>query len=72
MYLISISTYIFTIGWLVDVFDFGKNSRLLILGFTSILFIVLGFYFTKKYEGRKDEFMSSIPDKRKKTIPKNN
>jgi len=70
MYLVAISTYIFTIGWAVDVFSWDKNARLLVLGFTSILFIALGFYFTKKYEGRKSEFMSSIPDKTKSTSSK--
>ena len=40
MYLISISLYIFTTGFVIDVFDMGKNGILLIFSKTydSIIF----------------------------------
>lgn len=50
MYLISISLYIFTVGFVIDVFDLSKNWILLILGFSSILMIGLGLYLSKKFE----------------------
>ncbi len=64
MYLVSISTYIFTIGFIIDAFDFGKNLILLVLALSAIIFIALGFYFTKKFEKRKSEIMDQIPSKR--------
>lgn len=53
MYLVSIATYLFTIGWIVDIFHWTRNGRLLILAFSSILFIGMGFYFSRKFEGKK-------------------
>ncbi len=63
MYFVSIATYIFTIGFVIDAFDLGKNAILLILAFSSILFILLGVYFTKKFVGKKSV---AFPDKRGK------
>ena len=48
MYLISISLYIFTVGFVIDVFDLGKNGIILILAFSSIVMIGLGIYLSKK------------------------
>lgn len=47
-YLISISLYVFTIGFVIDVFDLSKNWILLLLGFSSIIMIGLGLYLSKK------------------------
>ena len=53
MYLISICLYIFTVGFVIDVFDFVKNSILL----TFLVFV--GWYLSKT---RK----VSLPPKKKK------
>lgn len=49
MYIIAISLYIFTVGFVIDVFDLSKNWVLLILAFSSILMILLGTYLSKKF-----------------------
>ncbi len=50
MYLITISLYIFTVGFVINVFDLGKNWTLLILAFSSLLMILLGFSIAKKHQ----------------------
>lgn len=47
-YLVSVSLYIFTVCFVIDVFDIGKNGILLILAFSALLMILLGFYISKK------------------------
>jgi len=59
MYLISICLYIFTVGFVIDVFDFVKNSILLTLAFSAALMIFVGWYLSKT---RK----VSLPPKKKK------
>lgn len=49
MYIIAISLYIFTVGFVIDVFDIGKNGILFILAFSSLVMIGLGFYLSKKF-----------------------
>ena len=46
-YVISIALYIFTAGFMIDAFNFGKNGILITLVFSAILFMVLGYYFSK-------------------------
>lgn len=65
MYLASISTYIFTIGFVIDAFDLSKNWVLLLLAFSAVIFIILGTYFANKFEGKKAEFMQTIPSRKK-------
>lgn len=48
MYLISICLYIFTVGFVIDVYDLSKNWVLLILAFSALLMIGLGLYLSKK------------------------
>lgn len=48
MYLISISLYIFTVGFIIDVFDLSKNWILLSLALSAIIMIGLGTYLSKK------------------------
>ena len=48
MYLISIATYIFTIGFMIDAFNLSKNYVLLLLALSSIVFIGLGLYFSSR------------------------
>ena len=50
MYLISISLYIFTFGFVIDVFDLSKNWILLLLALSSVLMIGLGMYLSKKFK----------------------
>lgn len=65
MYLASIATYIFTIGFVIDAFDLSKNITLLLLALSALIFILLGFYFAKKFETKKAEFIESIPSKKR-------
>lgn len=46
-YLISIALYIFTAGYLIDVFEIGKFGTLVILVVSAILFMILGYYLSK-------------------------
>jgi|SRR3989338_545017 len=64
MYLVSIATYIFTIGFIIDAFDISKNGTLLLLALSAIVFIVLGIYFGSKFAKSKKEFEANIPSKR--------
>ena len=63
MYLISIATYIFTVGFVIDAFDLGKNGVLLSLAFSAMVFILLGVYFGNKFNKVKDSFEKEIPSK---------
>jgi len=49
-YLISVSLYIFTAGFMIDAFDFGKLGILTTLLFSALVFIGLGFYLSKVLE----------------------
>ena len=49
MYLISVALYIFTVGFVIDVFDFGRNGILLVLAFSAAVMIGLGIYLSKKF-----------------------
>ncbi|MBS3080507.1 hypothetical protein J4221_03475 [Candidatus Pacearchaeota archaeon] len=64
MYLVSIATYIFTVGFIIDAFDFTKNLILVTLAITSIVFIVIGIYIAHKFERLKDSFSDSIQRKK--------
>jgi len=46
-YLASICLYIFTMGFAIDVFEFGKTARLATFVFTALLFMFLGYYLSK-------------------------
>ena len=46
-YLVSVSLYIFTAGFMVDVFEFGKLGTLTTLVVSALIFMVLGFYLSK-------------------------
>ena len=50
MYLISICVYIFTIGFVIDVFDLSKDQILLILAFSSGVMITAGIYLSKEHK----------------------
>lgn len=46
-YVISACLYIFTAGFIIDVFNFGRGGILTVLIFSAALFMILGFYFSK-------------------------
>ncbi|MBI2673284.1 hypothetical protein HYX19_03420 [Candidatus Woesearchaeota archaeon] len=48
IYLISVALYIFTVGFVIDVFNFSRNSILLTLAFSAALFIFAGIFISKK------------------------
>ena len=50
MYLISVSLYIFTVAFVIDVFDLSKNGILLTLAFSTLVMIGLGIYLSKKFQ----------------------
>ncbi len=64
MYLISITTYIFTVGFVIDAFDIGKNGTLLLLALSAVIFIGMGVYFGSKFDKGREEFAKGIPSKR--------
>ncbi|VVB78060.1 Uncharacterised protein [uncultured archaeon] len=65
MYLASIALYIFTVGFIIDAFDLGKNSILLLLALSSILFIGAGVWFSHKFQNMKTSILGSIPSKKR-------
>jgi uncharacterized membrane protein YvlD (DUF360 family) len=65
MYILSICLYIFTFGFIIDAFDLGKNSILLLLAFSSLLFIGAGVYFSYKLNLKKARFEASIPSRKR-------
>jgi hypothetical protein len=44
IYLISVALYVFTAGFAIDVFEFGRTAIQLTLLFSAILFMGLGYY----------------------------
>ena len=64
MYLISVALYIFTIGFVIDAFDIGKNGVLILLAFSAVVFILLGIYFGSKFNKEKENFVERIPSRR--------
>ena len=47
MYMISVSLYMFTVGFFIDVFDLPKIGVLLVWVFSACLFMLLGYYLSK-------------------------
>lgn len=48
-YLISASLYIFTVGFVMDVFDLSKNGILFLLALSAALMIGAGLYLSKRF-----------------------
>src|SRR3989344_5434154 len=63
MYLVSIATYIFTVGFIIDALNVGRNGVLILLALSAVLFISLGYYFSTKFTKEKEEFVRSIPSR---------
>ncbi|HLC31676.1 MAG TPA: hypothetical protein VJK51_03335 [Candidatus Nanoarchaeia archaeon] len=64
MYLISVSTYIFTVGFVIDAFDMEQNGILLMLALSAVIFILLGMYFSYKMKKHKAEMLDNLPRRR--------
>lgn len=47
LYMISIALYIFTAGFAIEVFNFGKLGILSTLIISAILFMIIGYYLSK-------------------------
>lgn len=50
MYLIAACLYIFTVGFVIEVFDVSKNGTLAILAVSAILMILMGLHLSKKFK----------------------
>ena len=46
-YLIAISLYVFTAGFYIDVYDLTKGGILMVLVISAVLFMLVGWYFSK-------------------------
>ncbi|MEK6800308.1 MAG: hypothetical protein AABY10_01820 [Nanoarchaeota archaeon] len=64
MYLVSIALYIFTVGFVMDIFDMGKNGVLLMLALSACFFILAGMYFSHKFKNRKEEISKNVSSRR--------
>lgn len=49
LYLISVSLYVFTVGFVIDVFDLSKNGILFLLALSAALMIGAGMYLSKRF-----------------------
>ena len=52
-YVASIALYIFTAGFFIDVYDLAKGGVLLVLVISAILFMLLGWYFSRIFSHQK-------------------
>ena len=50
IYLISISLYVFTAGFMIDVFEFARLGIMTTLILSAIAFMVLGYYFSRIFK----------------------
>ena len=63
MHLISICLYVFTILYIMDVFNMNKNGVLGLLALSSIIMIGIGFYLSKKYLDESPKNVLKAPSK---------
>ena len=49
LYLISVSLYIFTAGFMIDVFEFSRFGILSTLVLSTLIFMLLGYYLSKVF-----------------------
>jgi hypothetical protein len=47
LYLMAVALYIFTAGFAIDVFEFGKFGILITLVFSAVLSMMLGYYLSQ-------------------------
>ncbi len=50
MYLISVALYIFTIGFVIDVFNLSKNWILGILALSATIMLGMGYYVSQRFQ----------------------
>jgi uncharacterized protein YebE (UPF0316 family) len=48
MYLVSLALYIFTVVFVIDVFDISKNWILFLLAFSTCVMVGVGFYLSQR------------------------
>jgi len=65
MYLVSIATYIFTIGFVIEAFNLGKEWVLGLLALSAVVFISLGVYFSRKHESASKTVKSRSKKKKR-------
>ena len=53
LYLISVCLYIFTIGFIIDIYSFGTNGTLGMLALSALIMIGIGWYLSKKVKELK-------------------
>ena len=53
-YLITISLYIFTVGYMIDIFEFGDLGVLITLVLSALLFMGLGYYLSRVLRSEKE------------------
>jgi hypothetical protein len=54
-YMISIALYVFTAGFMIDVFNFGKLGILATLVISAIIFMALGHYLSTIFTSSKSK-----------------
>jgi hypothetical protein len=54
-YLISVALYVFTAGFMIDVFDFSKLGILLTLSASALIFMLLGYYLSTVFGSESSE-----------------
>ena len=47
MYVVSVGLYIYTAGFIIDVFTLGSGGVLFVLIFSALVFMGLGYYLSK-------------------------
>lgn len=52
-YLASIAVYIFTLGFVIDVFSLGKESILFLLACSTLLMIGIGMFLSKRKKKKR-------------------
>ncbi len=54
VYLISLFSYIYTLVFIIDVYELSKNWTLFLLALTAAIFMLIGFYISKKFKHKNE------------------
>ncbi len=46
-YLISVALYVYTAGYVIDIFELKEGGILTILAISAVIFMILGYYLSK-------------------------
>jgi hypothetical protein len=52
-YLVSVSLYVFTAGFIIDIYEFGELGVLVVLVISALVFMGLGFYLSQVLKHEK-------------------